>query len=421
MEQGKTKSQLTVFKAMGFAAAITGALISAVLILEYFGISFVVTEAVCRAGTGANACRTVAKSAFSAIRGLPLVGDVPTALFGFIYYCYAALLFGTTLRSGTESGENPLLLVIVLSISALAADLFLFFVSALIIKAFCPLCMASYVATLLILAAALLALLRYRKSRTNGSLRSLTVFMGKHLVTHGSALFMIAAIGLGLGLVARSSLAESMARFGGDERVTRLIERYEAVLESRIDIEGAPYSGTPGAPVRIIVFSDFNCSSCARMHKSLKRILEERPEELIVYYKSFPLGEQCRDTADHRVEVSSCLAARAAFCAGRQGKYGAFSEALYLDCETGTEHDIRSLRSHAGRLGLDIPAYGSCMSSEEAFDLVKQDRLEGERLMVDGTPTLFVNNRMLDTADLDPRTLRVLIEYILTRSPGRSQ
>jgi len=45
---------------------------------------------------------------------------------------------------------------------------------------------------------------------------------------------------------------------------------------------------------------------------------------------------------------------------------------------------------------------------------VRQDRFEGERLMVDGTPTLFVNNRMLDTEDLDSRTLRALMDYILS-------
>ncbi len=61
------------------------------------------------------------------------------------------------------------------------------------------------------------------------------------------------------------------------------------------------------------------------------------------------------------------------------------------------------------------------MASNEALEHVRQDRLEGERLMVDGTPTLFVNNRMLDTADLDARTLRALIEYLTNRSSGRSQ
>jgi len=426
MERQKKSRPFGVFAVIGLAAALTGALISAALIMEYFGLSFSLTQAVCRAGGELNACRTAAKSAFAALRSLPLVGDIPVALFGFIYYCYASLLFAIALRQGARSDKAPLVLIVLLSIPALAADLFLFLVSAMFIRVFCPLCTASYAATLIITASSLLTLRRYRKSvgdvmAADGPVLSLPTFLRERIFAHGFAIILIAAVGMGIGLLARSSLAESMARFGGDERISRLIERYEAVLESRIDIEEAPFDGNPGAPVRIVVFSDFNCSSCVRMDKSLKRLLEERQGELVIYYKNFPLGEQCRDTADHRKEVSSCLAARAALCAAKQGRYTAYSTALYLDCETGVEHDIRSLRGHAARVGLDSSDFDACMASNEALEHVRQDRLEGERLLVDGTPTLFVNNRMLDTADLDQRTLRALIEYITNRSQGRSR
>ncbi len=416
-----TDRPFAIWAITGLIASIAGSLISAALIMEYFGVSIALTDTICRAGSDINACRTVAKSAFAAIRGVLIIGDLPTAIFGFVYYGYASLLLVSALRLEATDRRAPLLLVAMLSLPALAADLFLFVVSALFIKAFCPLCMASYAATLLIQAASLLALWQSRTGHADGALRSLALFIRKRLIAHGSALFLIAGIGLGIGMLARSSLAETMARFGSDARVSRLIERYEAVLESRIDIDGAPFDGSPGAPVRIVVFSDFNCSSCTRMNKSLKRLLEERPGKLVIYYKNFPLGEQCRNEMDHRKEVSSCLSARAALCAARQGKYGAMSAALYLDCETGVEHDIHSLRGHAARIGLDdIGEFGSCMASSEALERVRQDRSEGERLMVDGTPTLFVNNRMLDTADLDARTLRALIEYITTRSSGRS-
>lgn len=423
MERQKKSRPFGVFAVIGLAAALTGALISAALIMEYFGLSFSLTEAVCRAGGEVNACRTAAKSAFAAIRGLPLFGDIPVALFGFIYYCYTSLLFAVALRPGARSDKAPLVLIVLLSIPALTADLFLFLVSAMFIRAFCPLCTASYAATLIITAASLLALRRYRKSggdvmAADGPALSLPAFLRARIFTHGSAILLMAAAGMGIGLFARSSLAESMARFGGDERISRLIERYEAVLESRIDIAEAPFDGNPDAPVRIVVFSDFNCSSCTQMNKSLKRLLEERQGELVIYYKNFPLGEQCRDTMDYRSEPSSCLAARAAFCAGRQGKYGPFSNALYLDCETGREHDIRTLRGHALRLGLDTAAFNACMASSESLERVRQDRFEGERLMVDGTPTLFVNNRMLDTEDLDSRTLRALMDYILSGKRG---
>ncbi|HSV96347.1 MAG TPA: vitamin K epoxide reductase family protein [Spirochaetota bacterium] len=421
----RTKIKFTILAVVGLLASLAGALISAVLILEYFDVSIGLTDAICRTGSGVNACRTVAKSSLAAIRGIPLLGDIPTALFGFVYYGYAAFLYASIMRPNTPDRADPLRLVAALSILALFADLLLLFVSVFFINALCPLCTASYAATVFILAVSLFALRHFRRGKPReslaGALRSLSSFVRTRFIPHGLVVLTLVVMGTGIGILARESLAESMSRFGGDERVSRLIARYEAVLESRIDLEGALFDGAPGSPVRIVVFSDFNCSSCARMNKSLKRIMEERPGELVVYYKNFPLGEQCRDAMDHRKEVSSCLAARAALCSARQGKYDELSAALYLDSEAGVEHDIISLRRHAMREGLDMSAFESCMGSTEAFDRVRDDRAQGERLMVDGTPTLFVNNRMLDTADLDARTLRALIEYITTRSQGRSQ
>ncbi|RPI90479.1 MAG: hypothetical protein EHM32_11500, partial [Spirochaetales bacterium] len=321
MNAGGTNRPFAILAITGLIASIAGSLISTALIMEYFGASIALADAICRAGSDINACRTVAKSVFAAIRGVPVIGDVPTALFGFVYYGYAALLFISAMRMDSTNRRAPLVLVAMLSVPALIADLFLLFVSAFSLNAFCPLCMASYAATAVVLAASLVALWHSRTVRPDegvpGIIRSLAVFVWNRIIVHGLAVFLLIAGGFGISLLARESLADSMSRFGGDERASRLIERYEAVLESRIDIDGAPIDGNPGAPVRIVVFSDFNCSSCTRMNKSLKRLLEERPGELVIYYKNFPLGEQCRDEMDRRKEVSSCLAARAALCAAR--------------------------------------------------------------------------------------------------------
>ncbi len=422
-----THTDTRIWKAMiiaGAATSIAGALISAALILEYFGVSIGATDALCTTRGGVNACRTVAKSAFAAIRGVPHVGDVPIALFGFALYGYLAFLFVSAFRRNTAGGLLPLRLSAALSSAACIVSIVLFLVSTFFIGAFCPLCTASYAAAALILLSSVIALRYARRTdpgaRAAGMRRSLASFGRARLLLHSLVIILLIMLGTGIGLLARERLVESMSGFGGDERVSRLIARYEAVLDSRIELGGVPYDGSPGAPVRIVVYSDFNCSSCTRMNKSLKNLLKERPGELVVYYKNFPLGEQCRDPMDHRREASSCLAARAGVCAARQGKYGAMSAALYLDGEAGVEHDIGSLRSQAARLDLDTAIFESCMSSSESLERVREDRFEGERLMVDGTPTLFVNNRMLDTVDLDARTLRALIEYIRSKTKGGS-
>src|SRR5262245_34239042 len=55
-------------------------------------------------------------------------------------------------------------------------------------------------------------------------------------------------------------------------------EQYEARFQApvvRIDTDGAPVRGEPGAPVSIIEFSDFQCPHCKRLQPILEKVLED--------------------------------------------------------------------------------------------------------------------------------------------------
>ena len=58
----------------------------------------------------------------------------------------------------------------------------------------------------------------------------------------------------------------------------------------KIDMLDLPGFGTEGAPVAIIVYSDFQCPHCAREARMLRtQLLEEYPHDVRVYYRDFPL------------------------------------------------------------------------------------------------------------------------------------
>lgn len=56
---------------------------------------------------------------------------------------------------------------------------------------------------------------------------------------------------------------------------------------------------------------------------------------------------------------------------------------------------VEFLQDYAGKIGLDQNQFKDCMESGRTATLVKQDMSDGMKYGVNGTPTFFVNQRMV--------------------------
>lgn len=140
--------------------------------------------------------------------------------------------------------------------------------------------------------------------------------------------------------------------------------------------------GPEGAPVSIVLFSDFECGYCARFAESLDRIRAEHPADIAVLYRHFPLPSHA-----HAVD-----AARASECAAAQGRFEPFHDALFA--AQGSIGDVR-WADFATQAGVpDLASFGRCMASAEASAAVERDTEAGERLGITGTPSFLINDRL---------------------------
>jgi protein-disulfide isomerase len=147
--------------------------------------------------------------------------------------------------------------------------------------------------------------------------------------------------------------------------------------------EGAAVKGPPGAPVVIVAFSDFQCPYSRKALNELEKVLTAYPAEVQLVYRHFPID---------RLHLQARLAAQAAECAVAEGRFWDYHDRLFDQTDLSSTQQLKEL---ALELSLDLPTFERCLNEEWARTRVAQDVEAGTRAGVSGTPTFFINGRLL--------------------------
>jgi protein-disulfide isomerase len=148
---------------------------------------------------------------------------------------------------------------------------------------------------------------------------------------------------------------------------------------------GAPATGPATAPVTIVEFTDYQCPYCHRVQATIDQLLARYAGKVRLVHMDFPLDGH----------PGAVPAARAARCAGEQGKFWEYHRGLMTGKGTLDDAD---LRGRAASLGLDAAAFAGCLTSGRHDEAIQASFRQGEALGVTGTPAYFVNGRMLSGA-----------------------
>jgi protein-disulfide isomerase len=170
-------------------------------------------------------------------------------------------------------------------------------------------------------------------------------------------------------------------------------------------VNGTNRSGPSSAPVTLVEFSDLECPFCRVLAFRLDSLRGEFPRELQIVFRHYPLPR-------HRHAMPAALATE---CAGEQGRFWPMQDVLFRNPE---ELGVVPWSTYAARAGVADPAsFERCMARED-LSRVQEDIAAGQRLGINGTPTILINERKLGGAPpLD--SLRAYVRDALAR-PGRS-
>jgi protein-disulfide isomerase len=132
--------------------------------------------------------------------------------------------------------------------------------------------------------------------------------------------------------------------------------------------------------INILEFGDYQCPACGFFEKSVRAFRAQHPSEVALVFRNWPLP----------YHPFAYPAARAAECAGNQGRFTEFHDWLYSHQDSLGSISFDSL---AQRLGVnDLALFHAC-NAAQSVSRIDADSAVAHILGSSGTPTVVINGR----------------------------
>jgi protein-disulfide isomerase len=153
--------------------------------------------------------------------------------------------------------------------------------------------------------------------------------------------------------------------------------------------------GNPNAPVKVDIYSDFQCPYCKEFADTYEeRLITDLVSSGKVYFTYIPFKV---------IGPESDTAAQASLCASDQNKFWEMHDILFANqgAENSGIFTDRRVKAMAQLVpGLDMNQFNSCMSSNKYSNQLAQDEVKGTQIGVNSTPSFVVNGKLLQNVQL---------------------
>jgi predicted DsbA family dithiol-disulfide isomerase len=180
---------------------------------------------------------------------------------------------------------------------------------------------------------------------------------------------------------------------------------------SGIDEAGRPWLGAANPKVTIEEFSDYECLPCRRGHREVRALLAEFRDEVRLVHHDYPVDSECNPAFDRPIHTKACGFARAARCAGEQGKFWEMNDALTERLET-TSAAALSIEQLAQELRLDAAKLAACLASEETKAALSADVEAGLAAKIPSTPAYLIRTSKMDGMHIGMLPREVLVDHL---------
>lgn len=159
------------------------------------------------------------------------------------------------------------------------------------------------------------------------------------------------------------------------------------------------------APVRITVFSDFQCPACAALSKLTHQIALRYPKNVNIQYMFYPLDHNCNSEIKRNFHIYACQAAYLSYCAG--DRFGPVHDDIF---ENQQKISQEWLDNYAKNIGVT-----ECFKNEETKNKVIEIIELSRKFKVASTPTMLINGIKIEGV-FPPQQMYILIDELIKRN-----
>ena len=153
-----------------------------------------------------------------------------------------------------------------------------------------------------------------------------------------------------------------------------------SLVDSSLDVAGAPANGAAAAPVTIVEISDYHCPFCRR------HVQQTQPQLYSEYVQTGKVRHVFLHYPIEQLHPDAFKSHEAASCAADQGKFWELHAKLFEAPARTTEQ----LTALAQSSGLDAEVFKKCLDSGKYSEAVRQSVARIQQLGVSGTPMFLI-------------------------------
>lgn len=175
-------------------------------------------------------------------------------------------------------------------------------------------------------------------------------------------------------------------------------------------MEGDAYLGNIDAKITVIEYSSLTCPHCAKFEKEIFPKLKQDfidKDQILFIHRHYPLDKTALDAA----VLVNC----AAKDEGREGYFKYLKVFFETQSSWATSKNaLENLQNIAKLGGLSQEKMDTCIADEEMKNKIIESRVEGTKIGVSSTPTIFINGKKATFRNYDG--LADIIKTILNQS-----
>jgi len=315
---------------------------------------------------------------------------IPTPVFGAIY-------FGAILVWLLIFGKKSLNFLFALFLAAGAlVSIFLLVILFFVLPGQCRWCLMVHLTNGLIILTSIIGFVR-----TGGLLdfsHAHMMFTRAFLV----AFIMLTLVGWGAALVMQTQVKYLRREY----EAVRLSECFQRGLYTQQKTRTVKLNpddhilGSRIAPVKIVVYQDYECDHCLHaakiVHQAYEKLNKEFPDSVAVIVRQYPLSLRCNRYFETDLHPYACAAAQSAEAVallGGQEAFWAYHDLLHKNFDNLESSPYREL---AKKLGFSEKSFNEALKDPKVKEKIARDVESMHSLGYKAVPAVFINGRHVD-------------------------